>query len=116
MNNLKSLQRDILISKLTRTEEQVEFHSTHTFVYGIYDNFGVETFNVCNDWDTTVGLEKLDSDLSHMSLRTRFNPQRDSTVYLLMLKNELVETIRNMFKEDKFLEAKKLLIDFGIKV
>lgn len=99
-----------------RTDSQVDFHKTHTFVYGTYDDFGVESFNVCKDWDTPVGLVKLSSDLSSMELRARFNAHRNSETYQLMLDNNLLEKIQNMFKEDKFLEAKKLLIDFGIKV
>lgn len=114
--SIKNLQREISISKLTRTDEQVDFHNKHTFVYGIYDDFGVESFNACIDWDTPNGLTKLNSDLISMQIRARYNSQRNAEVYQLMLENNIVEKIQYMIKENKFLETKKLLIDFGIKV
>ncbi len=117
MSDLRtSLQREITIAKLMRTDKQIEFHNTHTLVYGIYDDFGIDSFNACRDWDTPDGLFKLSSDLHHLDLRARYNSQRDSKVYQFMLKNEIVETIQKMLTEEKFLESKKLLIDFGIKV
>lgn len=114
--DIKSLQRDISISKLMRSDKQVDFHNTHTFVYGTLDDIGLESFNTCKDWDTPYGLGKLSSDLSYMELRARFNSHRNTEVYQLMINSDLVEKIKQLFKEDKFLEAKKLLIDFGIKV
>ena len=106
----KSLQRHITISKLMRTYKQVDFHNTYTFVYGTLDDFGVESFNICKDWDTPDGLGKLSSDLLSMELRARYNHHRNTEVYQLMINNDLVEKVKQLFKEGKFLEAKKLLI------
>ena len=106
----KSLTREMIISKLLRTPEEVDFHSNHTIVYGIYDDYGLESISACRDWDNIEGLSNLIERIRFLNLRCRFNPHRNSKFYIRWISNKNFTDIENIIKDGEFEEAKNFLI------
>jgi hypothetical protein len=111
-----SLKREILISKLIRTPEQLEFHATHTLIQGIYDSDGLEGLVICDDWDTEDGLHILFERLQSYELRCRYNSQRNATSFIRWVTNENLKKIEKSIDDQDFILSKSLIINGTIKI
>ena len=114
--NFKDLKREITLSKLLRTKEEIEFHSTHTLVYGIYDNDGLESIVESVDWETLEGLEKISISMRSNSLRCRFNSHRDPKCYIAWISKEIFEEINTRIEFNDFQKSKEMLINNFITI
>ena len=106
----KTLDREITISKLLRTSEQEDFFNQHTLIYGIWDDLGIEGMLVCKDWDTSKGLENLNSRLWGYQLRTRLNGHRNAKSYLRWIHNKDLKKAEELISEKDYVGAKEFLI------
>lgn len=111
-----SLQREISISKITITEEQEKFQSKHCVVYGLYDDLGIESFKISNDWNTIDGISNLNDKLKSLKIRARYNTHRNATVFLCWIKNESIKDIEKFISLEQYIKAKKILLDKSIPV
>ncbi len=112
----KSFIRHMAISKILRTPEQLEFLDNYTLIHGIYDDYGLEGMIVCKDWDTTEGLQKLNSSLHNQSLRCRFNGHRSAKSFIRWMSNDILEQIQKYIEDEDFVSAKAIIIRYGLPI
>jgi hypothetical protein len=112
----KSLDRDITLSKLLRTSEQEEFFNQHTLICGIWDDLGIEGMVVCKDWDTSKGLENLNSRLFGYQLRARMNGHRNARSYLRWIHNKDLVKAEGLISEKDYVLAKEFLMECSYNI
>ena len=108
---MDQVTRDILLERLTISPEKEKFQLDYSPYYGLYDNNGVESFISIGDIYNVDSITKLSTSLNHLGLRERFNSQRDTKVYMCWVRNEDVNLITMLLGEEKFQEAKTVLIE-----
>lgn len=111
MDKDKSLIRDITLSKLLRTPDQVEFFSTHTLICGIYDNLGLESVTPIKDWENISGLDRLQEKISTLELRTRFNVHRNAETYVRWISNDNLIILNSILNEGRYLDSTDFLLE-----
>jgi hypothetical protein len=109
MDTLTQIKRDISISVLLRTPEQVEFHKNYILILGIYDDLGLEVYSVCSDWETTEGLENLIIKIKSFDLRSRYNSHRNSTRFIKWITPQNLDKIKSYLKNNDFISAKSVV-------
>jgi hypothetical protein len=105
------ITRDILLERLLISPEKEKFQQDYSPYYGLYDNGGIESFISIGDIYNVDNITKLSMSLNHLRLRERFNAQRDTKVYMCWVRNEELGIITQLLGEEKFQEAKRVLIE-----
>ena len=108
---MDQITRDILLERLTISPEKEKFQQDYSPYYGLYDDGGIESFISIGDIYNVDNIAKLSISLNHLKLRERFNSQRDASVYMCWIRNEDLGLITQLLGEEKFQEAKRVLIE-----
>lgn len=111
-----NLLREINLGLLNRTELDDIFFKNHKLCYGIHDDYGIESFHVCDDWDSPKGLVNLTSRIQSLKLRSRYNTHRNSDYYVCFLRTDFFNEINRKLENYNYIEGANILLKNYIKI
>lgn len=106
------IERDIDISKILRSKKQDDFMSSHTLSCGIWDDLGIESIFLHENWDSVGGLNRLTETLNSLDLRSRLNAHRNAEVFLKWVPNIELDSLNNIMKVGNFNLGKEKMQKF----
>lgn len=108
------LKRQITLTEVLKSPQREMWEKEHVICYGIQDDIGVESI-IKVDKITFDSIKSIGDDMKKMSLRARFNTQRNAKTFLVWIHKNSYHLIEKLLEKQDFKRAQKVLNEHGMK-